>query len=332
MKNRVLETMRIDDFQGWKRGEITFGRVTILTGDSDTGKSAVLRALLCHCTADNGKGMARTGQKNWRTTLVVNGNAVSWDGKAYRLLMPNGDADKISREKAETITGLREIKVAKDISLMAHVNPPLAGPFMITEHGPTVARKLSVLLEGATVTLSALREAKRQERAQDKEKTGLARQKAEKRVQLDRYWNATEDLRNAQDLQKEVNEAQALAQKFKALQRVSETIKGGKERAQAAKKVADEATGFMKTAIETMRRIRTNYDELERLSRAANSIRGLRGKLDTAASDIIRRKEVVGIARQRLQDVLETGSPCPYSGVDLPEACVTSLTKKGDAS
>lgn len=73
----MLEVLTLRNFQKWKKLVVEFGQITTLVGQSDVGKSSVLRAIRLVCrNAPGGLGVVRHGQHRTRVSLVVDGRTV----------------------------------------------------------------------------------------------------------------------------------------------------------------------------------------------------------------------------------------------------------------
>lgn len=78
MNEMKLESIHIENFQAHKDVQVTFGdRITCITGASDRGKSAILRALIWVMTnRPTGDSFIRYGSDETRVTVCVDGHTV----------------------------------------------------------------------------------------------------------------------------------------------------------------------------------------------------------------------------------------------------------------
>lgn len=73
----MLERVRLDNFQKHKKFDFELGAVTTLVGQSDAGKSAILRAIRWACTnKPRGSAFIKYGEKQTTVRLLLDGSTI----------------------------------------------------------------------------------------------------------------------------------------------------------------------------------------------------------------------------------------------------------------
>jgi DNA repair protein SbcC/Rad50 len=157
----VLASVEISNFQSLHRVRLEFGRFTVVTGPSDSGKSAVFRALGLVASNARGTSYISTGAKSCAVMLTADdgmGVVIVRGGRgqdAYVLDL-YGEQRKYTKlgggvpEAVSTALALGPLNFARQID----------PPFLLTGTGTEVARTLGELTN-VTLVFSAAAEASR---------------------------------------------------------------------------------------------------------------------------------------------------------------------------
>ncbi len=171
----VLTDIEVEDFQAVRKASLKLGRLTVVTGPTGSGKSAVIRAM--KLVAFNARGIAyvRHGAKQCQVALGFRDEAVvvavrrgARGADQYRVVTPGPehpvDVPGSSEPQVEIYTKLAggvPSEVQQELRL-GEVN--FAGqfdrPYLLSESGGQVARVLGELTN-VTLVLDAAREANR---------------------------------------------------------------------------------------------------------------------------------------------------------------------------
>jgi len=159
----MLIRTKIKDFQSLHDVEIEHGGLTVLTGQSDLGKSAIIRAMRLLHRNDGTASYVRHGKSKLSVEQTFdNGNIVSIEkGKTLNTYHANGKAlAKIGKEVPETIRELiqtDELILDKDLTCDLNFSGQFDAPFLLTESGTLVTKVVSAL-SGIEIIYSAIRE------------------------------------------------------------------------------------------------------------------------------------------------------------------------------
>jgi DNA repair exonuclease SbcCD ATPase subunit len=148
-----LTSIRIENFQSIKAATIELGRLTVLVGAGDAGKSAILRALRAACLNDASDDDIRHGQKKVEVTLTFeDGVTIEWwkqkgQGGCYR--MTDSDPERVFTktggavpEEIAEYLGIGTIEVDATTELTPQLSDQHDLPFLLWETGSKRARIL----------------------------------------------------------------------------------------------------------------------------------------------------------------------------------------------
>jgi len=166
----MITKLTIENFQSHKRTEIEFSPgVTVLVGESDVGKSAVVRVLRwLFLNEPRGAGFMRQGAAHCKASLLYgNGTVVerfrNRERNLYAVTSPDGTREIFEGfgtdvpEEVLSVTGVRKLSVG-DVSFAPNIAGQLEAPFLLSEPGSTAALLLGTLSK-ADVFDAALKDA-----------------------------------------------------------------------------------------------------------------------------------------------------------------------------
>lgn len=192
---RCISRLLIENFQSHSRSEFHFGPgLNAITGPSDQGKSAVLRALRWALYNEpRGSEFVRTGARECRVTVELNDGAkilrellLTKTGapsrNRYVVHLPGGAEPLLfegfgSEVPAEVLRahGMPQVMLDTDRRVMLSFGTQLEGPFLLTETGSMRARAIGRLL-GVHVVDAAMRDTQKDLRAVRAEASRLERE------------------------------------------------------------------------------------------------------------------------------------------------------------
>lgn len=175
-----LAQITIENFQSLELVSLEMDRLTVITGATSSGKSAVVRALQASLFNRSGGGFVREGAETSRVTMHFGAGAeVSWTkprkgGARYDLLTDAGSAviTRVGRETApeiQAITGVWEVE-CEGVREAPQIDSQFDAPFLLAGTGGAAAKllakvsKLDVLL---IAQIAAKRDADRTKKDHD---------------------------------------------------------------------------------------------------------------------------------------------------------------------
>lgn len=138
----MLTRLVLRDFQKWGKLDVRFGRITTLVGPSDSGKSAVLRAVRLVCrNLPAGVAAVRHGRTRLLAKLVVDGKAVTRvKGKAENAYLLDAEEFKALGQGPQGIPrAIAEVLKTDDINFHLQHDPP----FWFTDPPGQVSKNLN---------------------------------------------------------------------------------------------------------------------------------------------------------------------------------------------
>lgn len=172
----MIEKVVLENFQCHKKLEVECGNFTTLTGGSNGGKSAVLRAILGLVRNDSASDYVRVGQKNLTVTLCLSdGYTVKWEKgtgtNRYTLTSPDEAEERVfDKVGADVPDEVKEVLKLGPVAIKGsdkeYVNfhSQLAAPFLISAT-PGATAKLFGELTSASQLYTAVSEGNRQARS-----------------------------------------------------------------------------------------------------------------------------------------------------------------------
>lgn len=155
-----LTSLKVKDFQSIENAEVEFGKFTVFTGPSSSGKSAFLRAAKALARNTFNPSQVRMGSKETVVSMEVNGRVVTAvRGKSkstYRL--DDEEYTKAGRTVPEDIEKVLSMPLVADLD--ATFSTQFDKPFLISEPGSVGAKVLGELTN-VGVLHSGVREANR---------------------------------------------------------------------------------------------------------------------------------------------------------------------------
>lgn len=141
--------VKIENFQSIKDIEFEIDKYTVLTGPSNSGKSAICRAIEGALFNRSGDGFVRNGEKHAQVTLITDTHEIVWakgSGKNHYTI--NGESyDKVGTDVPDLIyqMGFRDIELTR-----SKLRPQMGTDqfdilFLIREQGSLISEVFSVL-------------------------------------------------------------------------------------------------------------------------------------------------------------------------------------------
>ncbi len=161
----MLDSLDIHNFQSLKSVHLELGSLTVIVGDSNCGKSALIRSIQALASNVRGSSVVTHGAKSASVSATSQGCKVTLEkGEghgAYRVSVDGEDKEftKLAGEVPEEVTKLLGLDPVKEGSSL-NFAPQHEPPFLLTTTGSSVARTLGELTKVSTV-LEAVREANR---------------------------------------------------------------------------------------------------------------------------------------------------------------------------
>jgi DNA repair ATPase RecN len=165
----VINSLDVRNFQSLKTVHLDLGPLTVIVGDSNCGKSALVRSIQALASNVRGSSIVTHGQKLASVSAVTDSSTVTFvkgDGQGYYRLvdqLEEREFTKLAGEVPAEVSVALELDPVKE-GLSLNFAPQHEPPFLLTSSGSVVARTLGDLTKVSTV-LEAVREANRRRTA-----------------------------------------------------------------------------------------------------------------------------------------------------------------------
>lgn len=157
-----IDRLKVTNFQSVEKADIELGALTVIVGPSNSGKSALLRALRAVTRNELAPAAVRVGKTTLTASVEIDGTEVAIErGKShstYRIIDPSGNEEiftKAGRTVPEDVQKALHMPLpdGPDLIFSFQIDPP----FLLNETGSTAAKTL-----GDLTNVSKLHEASRE--------------------------------------------------------------------------------------------------------------------------------------------------------------------------
>ncbi|HHY48061.1 MAG TPA: AAA family ATPase [Firmicutes bacterium] len=200
-----IKRVVIENFQSHEKTEMEFspGGLTVIVGPSDSGKSAIIRALRwLFFNEPRGSDFVRAGASGpCRVSAELDNGVIvtrERDGNRNRYILESPDKDRMVFEgfgnepPAEIVKahGMVKVPLDTDLSICLNLAQQLEGPFLISETGAVRARAIG-RVSGVHILDAAIRAASRE----------AGQYESERKALLDKIGELDNELKEYSDLQ-----------------------------------------------------------------------------------------------------------------------------------
>lgn len=219
--NDALTHVRIRDYQSLAEADFEPGPLTVIVGDNDAGKTAIMRAIRAACFNETGSANIRRGQEQaevllefaddmavrWRKTRGGGAEYRLWHGEDRQDFSKLGAAVPPEIQDALRIT---EIEVSKDFRIQPQFHPQEEYYFLLDRPEGQAARalakmtKLDIVVEAQQLIRTDLKRAKAELKATE---DNIARFASD----LESYEGLADDIAAADNAERLMAEARAIA-------------------------------------------------------------------------------------------------------------------------
>jgi energy-coupling factor transporter ATP-binding protein EcfA2 len=157
----MLRSLSLRNFQAWSKADIELSPITVVIGETNAGKSSLLRGLACVLfNAMEGQGMIRQGATVAEVTVeTAEGSTISWHrGQSVnRYQVDEQLYDKPGRAVPQPVQDalqIQELEFDGEVVRMQWA-PQMDAPFLLADSGAKATRMLGVAGTAAVVAQAA---------------------------------------------------------------------------------------------------------------------------------------------------------------------------------
>ena len=215
----MISQITIQNFQSLRNVTLDLSRFTVIAGESDTGKSAVVRAIKALVTNKGGKDFITHGEASASVSMALDGHNITWaKGVSSSYISDVGSFVKTGTtvpDEILEILGIKDIEIG-DVKVNLNIHSQFDSPFLVSAT-PSLRAKMLGEVSGINILFLATQEARRREVA-DKRLLGVRQTDLEAVTgELSNYENLPEWLRQLQEVDKTLEKIRVLEETSKQL-------------------------------------------------------------------------------------------------------------------
>jgi DNA repair exonuclease SbcCD ATPase subunit len=309
----VLSRVEVSNFQSVRKAVVPFGRLTVITGPTGSGKSALFRALYALARNVRGTSAVSAGQKS---LSVATGNG-AWAVRLTRSLSARGKNEyAVARLADGTWSTVKYTKLAgqvpgpaAELLALSELNfaRQLEPPYLLAVSGAEIAKRLGDLTN-ISVVLGAAAEAGRVRKQ-------LSRDLDAARARREALLAEAQQFATLKARRRAVTEAEEALGRVQATASARDRLRALTDRLEAAEAASADA------ARESVRQAPPSLARLEELAAARGRLRDLMVRLQIAERDIaaaVGQAEAAEREEQAARDGLHAAlvaiGECPVCG------------------
>lgn len=232
----MIKTVELINFQSHFRSTLEMGNLTVLTGSSNSGKSAVLRALAGALRNDSVGEYISHGEKELKVIITLSsGYIVEWNkgqGKnQYSIQSPSGETEEFIKvgsgvpEEVAEVLGIAPLAIEGGDKLHINLQEQLEAPFLVgREYTPGYAAKVFGEITSAAKIQAAVSEANRVIRSNKLEVKSKSSELKELDKKLEDYKNIHEEVAILQAAKGLVADAEATLESILKIENILSSI------------------------------------------------------------------------------------------------------------
>lgn len=313
---KPLTTLEVRDYQAIKSASIELGKLTVVTGPTGSGKSALVRALKLVAFNARGNSFVRRGatqtkvavgsrEEGWAAS-IARGKARTNDSYALSFMPQSGDAPHL--EEFTKLGGGVPDEISAAIQL-SDIN--FAGqfdrPFLLDASGGDVARTLGELTN-VTLVFNAAREANRRRLALAGSLRDVESSHKQLRDQLEEYKDLKSQLDAMAEAARHMDRATALSDRLVRLGLLIAQHANAAERVELLSRVAAASEPPDPTRLRELR------EQTVQLQALIGEIKVHREDIRKAKAQAAQADEDLGSAEKELKQALVAVGECPTCG------------------
>jgi DNA repair ATPase RecN len=300
----VLERIEAVDFQSLRSVEVRLGGLTVVRGASNSGKTALIRALRVLVLGGRGTGYVTRGRKTATVRAEFSDGDVQTERGAlntYELAFPDRPPQVYTK-----LAGQIPEDVAKHLRLdELNIAAQFDRPYLLTETGSGVARVLGALTN-VGLLLAAAQEANRRRGRALATLRGKAGELAHLRERLADFADLPQAIQRAQAAEEALAQVDRESARVQALRSLIEALRAAQGVVVEHRRLLPEVPDI--SAVEELAqqyaRKRAVFAEAWTAQQAEDRVLSVMGEVVSTAS----------LARQEFSDALAAAEVCPLCG------------------
>lgn len=322
----MIKGVAIKHFQSIKELTLEFGNFTVLTGPSNSGKSAVFRAISHLVFNHRGRGFQPPGHSTTIVAMIVDGHKVVWRRATSPKYFLDGQVfDKLGGDVPEPVAQIVKMNNIDIGTLVDNINirPQFSGPFFISATAPSRSKVIAFLAGSDSVTAASAEGLKRK-RDFIANKEALQLRLKDVKAFIDKEPFIIEQLSEADRLLEQVYEYDKLDQ---LISRLLDLLKHRIEVSQSIVDMDNSLSQFdphsfiagLTIAEAMISEYDQSQDELSKYEALLDQRKIFVFEIGLLDSHIIENDNRRDVLEQQMHDLYATLTICPFCGQSMPE-------------
>lgn len=308
----MLLEAEIKNFQSLHNAKLSLGKLTVILGNSDSGKSAVLRAIKLVVFNTSTSGFVTEGQRKSEVSLTFDtGLKVAIERgpslSTYRLLS-NNEIKAFTKAGKDVPDQVKKALALSSRSQSVHFAGQFDAPYLLMESGTGVAQTLGNLT-GINTLYEGIREANRR-RLDAKKKNDIRKGDLEGLVvRLRAFRDLPQQVKEMERVEQSFKTASVLNQKIASIQTQLDTV-------EIAQEAFERASASIPSELEwsQLEEAEQAHGKIQELASLLGVIRELQQKQETYSKAYIESSQEVERLEDEYHQTLTEAGQCPWCG------------------
>ena len=145
----MIQAIHISNVQSIEHLTLSLGKITVITGASHKGKTALVRGLLAMFTNSFRKSLLRFGKQSLQVGVVIDGKAIGFvKGQSSYYFIDKRNFTKVGKDIPKDVSDLlklSKIQFDKDIEYFLPIQSQLQKDFLIGDYGGVASKVIGKL-------------------------------------------------------------------------------------------------------------------------------------------------------------------------------------------
>lgn len=155
----MIRAIFVRNFQSLREVSLTLGKLTVVVGSTDVGKSALIRAVRAAAENWRGDSFIYEGAKDCQISVDVGTCAVTWfkptkKSAIYYTSATGGALAQVPIDTAGDLLNLREVELSKAVRLQINFQSQLDPPFLLRESNIVKSKILGEITNAGLILFS----------------------------------------------------------------------------------------------------------------------------------------------------------------------------------
>ena len=158
----MIKSIYVKNFQSLHTVGLMLGKLTVVVGDTNAGKSALIRAIRAVAENKRGDSFVFTNEADCQVSIDVGQQTVTWykpykKSGIYYLSTSTDNANTMAivpQEKALSVLAIKKVDLSKTICLMINFQNQLDAPFLLAESDVVKSKVLGEITNASIVLIS----------------------------------------------------------------------------------------------------------------------------------------------------------------------------------